>query len=171
MRVERLPQVVHRLQIIRREHLLHEMDLLDADAVFARHAAAAGQTRFEDFIARVQHAFDLLGMAFIEEQDRMDVAVARVEDVDDLDIVLRADLGDLPLNERQLRARYDAILRAVARAEPADRAERLLAAFPELEPLFLILRETYFTGFALFAEFDDLIALLIKARFETVDFN
>ena len=41
-----------------------------------------------------QHAGDLLGIALVEEQNRMHVAVAGVGDVDDAQAVLPLDLGD-----------------------------------------------------------------------------
>ena len=41
-----------------------------------------------------QHALHLVGVALVEQQNRMDVAVAGVEDVDDADVVTSADVGD-----------------------------------------------------------------------------
>ena len=49
----------------------------------------------------------------------------------------RADLDDAREDVRQLRARHDAVLRAIAGAQPADGAERLLAALPQQQPLFV----------------------------------
>ena len=63
---------------------------------------------------------------------------------------------------RQLRARHDAVLRAIAGAEPADGAERLLAALPQLQPLFGVLRLADFAGPALLADLDDAVALLVE---------
>ena len=82
-----------------------------------------------------------------------------------------ADLDDLPQDVRQLRARHDAVLRAIAGAQPADRAKGLLAAFPELQPLFLVASQPHFAGAAPLAQLDDLIALLIEPRFEAIDFD
>ena len=44
---------------------------------------------------------------------------------------------DVPQDLRQLRPRHDAVLRAVARRQPADGAERLLAGLPQREPFRL----------------------------------
>ena len=41
----------------------------------------------EDLVAGRQHALHLVGVALVEQQDRVDVAVAGVEDVDDADVV------------------------------------------------------------------------------------
>ena len=111
------------------------------------------------------------GVALVEQQNRMNVAVAGVKDVDDADVVLAADFDDLAQNVRQLRARHDAVLRAIAGAEPADRAEGLLAAFPELEPLLFIAGEANFASAAALANLDDLVALLVEAGFQAIDFD
>ena len=77
----------HRQQVLGREQQRHELDLLDADAVLAGDAAAERDARVEDLVAGGEHALDLVGVALVEEQDRMDVAVAGVEDVGDAELV------------------------------------------------------------------------------------
>ena len=85
-------QPQHHRQVFRREQLRHEVDLLDADAVLAGHAAAAGGcTRPGSRGSPASTRFDLVGVALVEQQDRMDVAVAGVKDVGDADVVLLAD--------------------------------------------------------------------------------
>ena len=104
--------------------------------MLAGDAAAAGDALVEDLVAGRQHALHLVGVALVEEQDRVDVAVAGVEDVGDRGGRTSSPIVvDAPEDVRQLRARHDAVLRAVAGAEPADGAERLLAALPEQQPL------------------------------------
>ena len=62
----------------------------------------------------------------------MDVAVAGVEDVGDAQAMLLGRRRWIAAGCRgSLRARHDAVLRAVARRQPADGAERVLAALPE----------------------------------------
>jgi hypothetical protein len=56
----------------------------------------------ENLVAGRQHALDLIGVALVEEQDRMDVAVAGVKDVGDADAYFAADRDDPPQNVRQL---------------------------------------------------------------------
>src|SRR5262249_42575819 len=111
-----------------------------SDPVLARHAAAAGDALLEDLVAGLEHALDLGSVALVEEQDRVNVAVARVKYIDDPHAVFLADLGDASQHVRQLRARDDAVLGAVTWAEPANRAEGLLAAFPQQQPLLCIAR-------------------------------
>jgi hypothetical protein len=101
----------------------------------------------------------------------VDVAITGVEDVDDADAVTRADFGDLLQNERQLCARHHAILCAIARAQSADRAERLLAAFPELQAFLRVVRHPHFASAAFTTQGDDLVALRVESRFKAIDFD
>src|SRR5262249_10325071 len=82
-RVERLTELVHA-----RERALADEDrqvarLLEPDAVPARDGAADLGADLEDPAARLDHARFLAGNARIVEDVRMQVAVARVEDVAD----------------------------------------------------------------------------------------
>ena len=106
--------------------------------MLAGNAAAAGEALEEDFFAGREDPFYFFRVTLIEQEDRVEIAVAGVEDVDDADLVLRADFADAPEDVRQLSARNDAVLRAVAGAEAADRAEGLLAGLPKLQPLFRV---------------------------------
>src|SRR5262249_58193401 len=133
--VERRTQPQHHRQVLRREQLRHEVDLLDADAVLPGDAAAAADALLQDFVARRQHPLYLFAVALVEQQDRMDVAVAGLEALAAAQVVLLPDAVDLAQDVWQLRPRHDAVLRAVARRQPADGAEGLLAAFPQQQPL------------------------------------
>ena len=44
-------------------------------------------------LAGGQHARDLPGIALVEQQDRMDIAIAGMKHIDDADVVFRADLA------------------------------------------------------------------------------
>src|SRR4051812_18767256 len=104
--------------------------------MFACHAAAAVEAFGKDLAAGRQHALDLIGVPFVKQQNWMQVAVARMEHVDNSNVVFRAYRADALQNVWQLGSRYDTILRAVARAQSADRAERLLAGLPQLQTFF-----------------------------------
>ena len=112
LRIERTAQPQHLLQIGRAKQLRHEIQLLDADAVLAGDAAAAGDALVQDFRARFQHAPHLIRIALVEQDHRMDVAVAGVEDVADPQIVLLFDLAHPVEHVRQFRPWDDAVLRA-----------------------------------------------------------
>ena len=139
--------------------------------MFSGDAATHVDAFVQDLVAREQHALDLFGVAFVEQQDRMDVAVAGVEDVDDADAVPRARLGDELQDLGQLRARHDAVLRAVTGAQAADRAERLLAALPQQQPFFRRIGGAHLAGPRLAADLDDFAGFVINGDFEPVDFD
>src|SRR6516164_7803959 len=109
-------------------------------------AAAAAQAFFQNVVTGVQHALHLLAVAFVEKQNRVDVAVAGMKNVGDPDLVLFADALNLTKNMGQLRARHDSVLRAIAGREAADRAKCLLAAFPEELALGFACRLPYLAG-------------------------
>ena len=87
-------QVRHSGEVVSGEHLVHELDLLDADPVFASDASATSKTLIQDLAACFQDVFGLFQIAFVEQQDRMDISVAGVENVHDADVVLLANLDD-----------------------------------------------------------------------------
>src|SRR5262249_31363242 len=78
---------------------------------------------------------------------------------------------NFPQNVRQFGAGHDAVLRAIAGAQAANRSERLLAALPELQSFFFILGEPHFPRATPLADFNDLVALLIQARFKAINFD
>jgi hypothetical protein len=51
--------------------------------VLARHTAATIQTRLQNLVAGMHHAPYLLGVSFVEQQNRMHIAIACVKHVDD----------------------------------------------------------------------------------------
>src|SRR5207253_3049501 len=90
----------------------------------------------QNLVAGVQNLLHLIREALVEHQDRVNVAVAGVEDVADTEAVLLRGGLNVPHDLRELRPRYDAVLGAVTRiAQAADRAERLLAGLPERHAL------------------------------------
>src|SRR5262249_6027634 len=151
--------------------LRHEIDLFDTDAMFARDAAAAADALFQDFVTRLEYALDLFRVALVEQENRMDIAVAGVEDVGDAELVLAADALDLAENVRQLSARHDAVLREVARRQAADRSKGLLATFPQQQSVRLAAGPAYFAAFVLLGDGSDALRVGIQARLQAVDFH
>src|SRR5437660_11707509 len=74
--IERVAEIFHSSQINGREHFAHEADFFDADAMLAGDAAAASQTFVENLIAGGQNALNLGRVALVEQQNRMDIAIA-----------------------------------------------------------------------------------------------
>jgi hypothetical protein len=110
---------------------------------------------FQNLVTRQEHALHLFRITLVEEQDRVNVAVAGVEDVGDAQIVLAADLLNETKDVRQFCARDDPILRAVTRRESSDGAECLLARFPEQEALGVGVGPAHFAGTVLLRNRDD----------------
>src|SRR5262245_6131819 len=86
-RVECVAEAGHYVEVLFGEHAVHEVELFEADAVLAGDAAAAGDALQQDFLASRQDALDFLRVPLVEEEDRVQVAVAGVEYIDDADIM------------------------------------------------------------------------------------
>ena len=104
-------QVPHRGKVTLRKHLVHEVDFLHPNAVLAGDGAATLQAFVQDLVAGHKHAFHLGRIPLIEQQNRMDVAIAGMEDIDDPQFISRGDFGDFAEDVRQLRAGDYAVLR------------------------------------------------------------
>ena len=79
--------------------------------------------------------------------------------------------GDVAQDVRQLGPRHDAVLRAVARRQPADGAERLLAALPQQQPFRVGVGPAHFAGLVLLGDGDDALGVGVEARFQAVHFH
>ena len=90
------------VEVGRRELRRHQLAFLDADAVLAGEAAAELDAEPQDSCARKFRPVGLFGAVGIVENQRMEIAVAGVEDVGDLQAVLGADLADPRQRVRQL---------------------------------------------------------------------
>ena len=113
--------------------------LSDAHPVLAGDRAAVRDAQVED---RAGH---LLGRArprprhrVVEEHQRVQVAVAGVEDVGHPDAGVGRQRRDRPQHLRQRGPRDHPVLHDVVRADPADRGERGLAPLPEQRPLRVV---------------------------------
>ena len=72
---------LHRLEIVLGKLLLHEVDFLGADPVFAGHTSAQLDAFRQDLVAGQQGSFDLIRIALVEEDQWMDVSITGVEHV------------------------------------------------------------------------------------------
>ena len=84
----------------------HEVDFLDTDAVFARDATAEFDAFFEDVVAGLDGFGHLLRIAFIVEDEGMDVPITGMKNVRDAQAVFFAGLPDELHDLRQFRARH-----------------------------------------------------------------
>ena len=113
-----------------RELHAHEVALLDADAVLAGEAAAGRDAHLQDLRPGELGAARLVLVVAVIEDQGMQVAVAGVEDVGDLETLRGADVRDLGEHIGETRERNDAV-HAVVVGDAAHGAEGGLAPFPD----------------------------------------
>src|ERR1039457_1938885 len=120
----------HRLQCFRSELACHHFVLLHADAMLAGDRSAHAQAVFEDLGAGGPGFVQVAWFARIEQDDGVQVAIARMENIADGQAVLAPDAGDDTQGGRDLRARHYAILHVIEWADAAHSAKGVLAALP-----------------------------------------
>ncbi len=120
-----------RPELARRELRAHGAELLDAHAVLPGHGAAELHAFAQHLVGEFLAAVDFGGIAGVEEDDRVQVAVARVEHVQAAQAVLLLLFGDEPQRLRDAAAGHAAVEHVVVGGKPPDRCERRLAAGPE----------------------------------------
>src|SRR5215210_714633 len=171
MRIEGASEELHGLHILVGEHLGHVLLLVHADAVLARQGAAVIQAR-EDYIPG--QALGLLGLAgvvVVVEDQRVEVAVASVEDVRDAHTVLLAELADPLEYVPEFRARDDRVLHVVVVGDPAHRRERGLSTLPKERPFGVVLGYPDLGGLGLLTDLYDLIELVRDLRLRPVELD
>src|SRR5215218_3687820 len=107
----------------------------------------------------------------VVEDERVQVAVAGVEDVRDPQAVLAAEVGDLLQYLPELRARDDGVLHVVVVGDASHRPKGRLAALPEERPLFVVLGDPDLRGVRLLADVDDAIELVRHLGLGTVQLH
>ena len=73
----------HSVHVLLREHERHVLLLLQTDAVFSRQDAARVEAYLQYLAAGLQRSIGVSGLAFIEENERMQITVPRVKQVGD----------------------------------------------------------------------------------------
>src|SRR5579859_2889813 len=89
----------------------------------------------------------------------MEIAVASVEDIADLEPIVLTNLAHTPEHIREFCSGHDAILNIELRADPSDRAKGIFASGPEQLALGLGCRDTHYTGVVFIANTDNLLNL------------
>src|SRR3954471_21437300 len=126
--VERAAQLLERGEVGLVEHLRHVALLVHADAVLAGDRAAGLHAREHDLAGELLGA---LGLALGVADERMQIAVAGVEDVADAQPVLARQLVDAIQHLGQARTRDDRVLDVVTLRDAPHRGEGRLAHLPE----------------------------------------
>src|SRR5262245_21880347 len=145
-RVEDPPEPVHEVQVGVRVLERKVLRLVQRDPVLAGHRATHGNARAQELLVRRLRALELIGYAIVVEDERVEVAIARVEDVRDLDAVTGANGKELAHDLRQSRARDYGVLQEIGRRQPADGPRGLLAPLPEERALGVVRRDTDLQG-------------------------
>ena len=106
--------------------------LLDPDPVFAGDAAPGIDADAQDFSTAVLHPVEHAGLVAVVHDQRVHVAVARVENIGDFKAVAVADGVNLLQHVGQLSHRDRAVHAQIVRRNLADGAEGTLAALPDV---------------------------------------
>ena len=129
--IEGVVDAAHEVEVCVGEKERHEFALFHADAVLAGEAAADFDAITDDFSGGFQSALELLVVAKIVENDRVEIAVAGVEDVANAEAELVADFLDVAERLRKLGTRDDTVEDVDAGGDSAEGAEGVFAALPE----------------------------------------
>src|SRR5207253_2678855 len=100
----------------------------------------------QNIVASGERAADLIRLALIIKDERVNVAVACVENIRNAQSVFLAAEPDELHDLRQFGARHNAILGEEIGAEPANGAEGALTTFPEVSPFLVGFGSTNFAG-------------------------
>src|SRR5580658_1713596 len=128
-RVEGAADALHGGQIGFGEHFGHGVFFVLAYAVFAGDGAAGGDTEVEYFGGEGFGGVLLAGDAGVVEDERMEVAVAGVEDVGDADACGGAEAGNFAHDLREGGAGDDAVLHDVVGGDGPMAAKAALRPF------------------------------------------
>ena len=93
-RVERAAEPLEDVEVALGEHARHRARLVHADAVLAGQRAARVEAGVEDRLRELARPLGLAGVRVVEDE-RVEVAVARVEDVADAEAVLAAESSSI----------------------------------------------------------------------------
>ena len=138
IRIEGAAQLGLVFEVVVAELQVHERALFEPDAVFARQHAADCERRLDDLLAGGVHALGRAGLSCVVDEQRMQVAVARVEDVHHEEVVLLRDRVDLLEHLDESRARDHRVVQVVVGLDAGNRTERRLASLPQRGPLGLV---------------------------------
>ena len=113
----------------------HAVYFFDANAVLACHSAAHGHAGFQNLSAKQLTAAQLVGVIRIEQNQRVQVAVARVEHVQAAQRVFGFHFGDGLQDVGQALARDGRVHAHVVGADAARRRKGVFAPAPEFQAL------------------------------------
>ena len=149
----------------------HQVALLDSDAMLAGQHAADAHAEPQDIGAEFLGAMQLVGIVGVEQDQRMEIAVTGMEDVDDPQTMLLRHLAHLGQHLDQAAARHRAIEAHIVGRYLADGGERRLAAGPEQHPLLLVVADADRRGAAAPGDLGDALDQVIDLDRWPVEFD
>src|SRR5215212_9409757 len=171
VRVEGAPQELHDVHVVGGEHLGHVLHLVAPDAVLARERPTVLQAGEDDLPGQL---FGLVGLTrgvVVVEDERVEVAVAGVEDVGDPEAVLFAQVRYLLQYGTELRARDDPVLDVVIVGDGSHRPECSLPALPEQGALLVVLGDPNLRGVVVLTDLNDLVELALHLGLGAVELD
>src|SRR6187549_1883236 len=139
--IERMLDAMLDLEVRRIELVRHEVALLEADTVLTRQHAADVDAQLQDLEAERFGALELTWNVGVVKDQRMQVAVAGVENVRDAEAIPLLHLDHGTQNARQLAPGNRAVHAVVVGAQAAYGRKRRLPPRPKCEPLALARRD------------------------------
>src|SRR3546814_10294692 len=139
--IERAFQALLLLEIGLGEHLWHTVALFDADSRFAGKDAADLDAQLQYIAAERLCAVELSGDVGVIEDQRVKIAVSRMEHVGDLEIILPGELLYFLKNFRKPPPGDRPVHAIKVRRDPSDRGKRRLAPRPETHAFLLVARK------------------------------
>src|SRR6186713_3145427 len=160
MRIEDILHLHHYIEIGVIEDEVHEFLLLNAYAVFTAQRSTGGDANLHDVAPHIQDLIHLVLSPAVEKDERMQVAVTRVEHVRDHKAISIRNAIDFREHAGQLGPRYDRIHDDHIRTDAAHRAECAFAAEPQLSAFLIVLCDAYFVGLVLATNLYDRVGSL-----------
>ena len=152
IRIERFPQDRLLAQIDLAEDQMHVIALLESDSMLSRQHSPNGDTRFDDLRTCSVHALHDTGLALVEDEQRVQIAVAGMKHVEDHEFVARRNLEHLIHDLGEAGPGNDRIVEVVVGLEIRNCAERGFAGLPQQRPFFGARSKADPTGTVRFAD-------------------
>src|ERR1700680_3788163 len=103
--------------------------------MLARNRTALFDAEAEDLLACRAATLDLFGVAVIEQNERVQIAIAGMKNVADGEPVFFRDLLNKPQRRRNLAARHHSVVHVIRRTGASHCSERVLSPLPKPLPL------------------------------------
>ena len=142
-----------------------------AHAVLTRDRPTQAYAGFQDVGTKLLTAVQLVGVVGIKKDEWMQVAIARMKDVANTDIVAGCDFFDFFQNLWKFAARYDAILGDHTWSEPTSGSNSFFSGYPEFGSIFWLYGNSDFPGVILSTDIFDAVCIVVQSRVKSIQFN